>query len=981
MNRFLRYLTVFALILFVCTDVCAQRRSRRYRRKPSPLQTQLSSYFENYVNAECNNLVKIEIEDIKIRTDVDSLKIFLNESFGFQPFTPVLVDSIYQNVRTLLPAAYTQYNLTIYADGKPIEALVRSDLQEVCDSNRLYHGKTHECNPWVTPMSLPYSIDKGLQNRHLCVWASHGKYYNIKKQEWIWQRPRLFCTREDLFTQTFVVPYLIPMLENAGAVVFTPRERDWQKNETIVDNDRPQQGGFYQEINNKYSWEDAGTGFAHLKEFYQHAENPFMDGTCRAVRTVRKGEQQSGIVWQPTIPREGDYAVYVSYKTLPTSVPDAEYIVRHQGVESKFRVNQQMGGGTWVYLGTFHFSAGNTDNNLIYLSNESSHDGHITADAIRIGGGMSNILRCDDQVGVVSGSGLPRFLEAARYSAQWYGFPDTVYSAKERDDYGDDIIVRPGAENYLAKGSYYFPGDSGLCVPLELSLAVHSDAGFRADNTFVGSLGVYTSKFYEGITAAGLSRLTSRDLLDMVMWQVTSDIKAEFGVWNRRQMYDRNYGETRVPQFPSIILEMLSHQNWADMKMAHDPYFKFILSRAVYKGILRYIYHVHQLGTPVVQPLPVTDMAAISNPKDKLITVSWKPSVDKTDSTAVPTHYILYTAIGDKGFDNGTLISAENTAVQLEAEPQKLYRFRVAAVNEGGRSMLGDEVCACISDESTPHLLMVDGFQRVAGPLPVDNDSTSGFRMDIDAGVVDVKSPGYSGYQQYFNKDGYGKESEVGMGYSGEELEGLILAGNTHNYSTLYAQDILATYCFNISSCSSSACATIPTSSFNLINLILGAQKDDSYSLRRYKTFTPEMCQMLRTYTQNAGNVLVSGAYVASDMMTEEDVAFTRDVLKYQFAGVQKTDSICTVQGMNTKFSIYCEPNEENYWIRSADVLEATGGGFCAMLYENNNFSAATAYNGSDYHVMAFGFPLECIQETETRRSILYGAVQFLINR
>ena len=48
---------------------------------------------------------------------------------------------------------------------------------------------------------------------------------NINKKDkgcWEWQRPRLFCTTEDLFTQSFVIPYIIPMLENAGAIVYTP---------------------------------------------------------------------------------------------------------------------------------------------------------------------------------------------------------------------------------------------------------------------------------------------------------------------------------------------------------------------------------------------------------------------------------------------------------------------------------------------------------------------------------------------------------------------------------------------------------------------------------------------------------------------------------------------------------------------------------------------------------------------------------------
>ena len=71
-------------------------------------------------------------------------------------------------------------------------------------------------DPWVFNASRPYFVTAGLQNRHLSLWASHGRYWDAERG-WKWQRPNLFCTTEDLFTQTIVVPYLIPMLENAGA--------------------------------------------------------------------------------------------------------------------------------------------------------------------------------------------------------------------------------------------------------------------------------------------------------------------------------------------------------------------------------------------------------------------------------------------------------------------------------------------------------------------------------------------------------------------------------------------------------------------------------------------------------------------------------------------------------------------------------------------------------------------------------------------
>ena len=91
------------------------------------------------------------------------------------------------------------------------------------------------------------------------------------------------------------------------------------------------------------------------------------------------------VKWIPDIPEDGEYSVYVSYKSLPASVPDARYSVLHTGGVTSYRVNQQMGGGTWVYLGCFNFRKGVHENQSVLLSNESAHDGVVTADAVRFG--------------------------------------------------------------------------------------------------------------------------------------------------------------------------------------------------------------------------------------------------------------------------------------------------------------------------------------------------------------------------------------------------------------------------------------------------------------------------------------------------------------------------------------------------------------------------------------------------------------------
>ena len=75
------------------------------------------------------------------------------------------------------------------------------------------------------------------------------------------------------------------------------------------------------------------------------------------------------------IPETGEYAVYVSYQTLPGSVSDAKYLVFHNGGVTEFKVNQQIGGGTWVYLGTFAFDKGRNDYGMVVLSNESKEKG------------------------------------------------------------------------------------------------------------------------------------------------------------------------------------------------------------------------------------------------------------------------------------------------------------------------------------------------------------------------------------------------------------------------------------------------------------------------------------------------------------------------------------------------------------------------------------------------------------------------------
>ena len=855
------------------------------------------------------------------------------------------------------------------AGGLPIEQLVAGSKCEKGMPNAW--GKTeYEGAPWVMNDSRPYFVSHGLFDRHLSLWASHGRYYDGKKDRWKWQRPNLFGTTEDLFTQTIVIPYLIPMLENAGAVVFTPRERDWQKNEVIVDNG----GRGYVEDSGKETWKTAQeNGFAYHAGTYRDGENPFTQGTARAVKATKKADV-SWASYQPNIPQGGKYAVYVSYQSLKNSVSDAQYIVMHKGQRTVFKVNQQMGGGTWVYLGTFDFDRGNNEFNRVVVTNSSSESGVVTTDAVRFGGGMGNIERGG------SCSGMPRCLEGARYSAQWAGAPYSVYSSKNgSDDYGDDINVRSNMTNWLAGGSTYVPTLEGKKVPIELSLAVHSDAGYTTVNdSIIGSLAICTTSFNDGRLNSGVSRMVSHDFADSLLTGLQRDISGKYRKWTRRYLWDRNYSETRKPEVPSAIIETMSHQNFADMRRGLDPNFRFTLARSLYKTILRFVNGNHSVPS-VVQPLPVSNFRIERNSSGGL-RLSWIAEKDEQEPTAVPTSYIVYTSEDSMGFDNGTVVYT--SSFDFEAKKGVNYCFKVTALNRGGESFPSETLAAYLSKSAhAKDILVVDGFSRLSGPAVVDDYSRQGFDLGSDIGVSYGLTAGWNGRQQCFDKSRAGSEGEGSLGYCGDELAGRFIMGNNRDGSVCHVKDIAMSGAYNVVGCSLEALDNnlVKLDHYNLVDIAFGLQRNDGHSLVVYKTFSETLQSKLRSYAKSGGRILVSGAYVGSDMTQPHERSFMSDVLKTTFTGTDTNAGNNMVDGLGLSFDIIRQINDRHFAATSVDRIAACDGrSFAAMRYQDGS-TAGVAYDGTDYKSFVMGYPYECINNVRTRQQVMKGLLGFLL--
>ena len=167
------------------------------------------------------------------------LDFYFTESLGDYPWREGESEWFREQLESLFPDQYRKYTLgKVYSKNISLDRLETSELGSdgKPTSIRETVEKPSREAPLVSQLNgLEFS--KGLSDRNIAVWHSHGRYFDYSSERWIWQRPCLFQTVEDMFTQSFVLPYLVPMLENAGAYVLLPRERDIQRYEVISDFD------------------------------------------------------------------------------------------------------------------------------------------------------------------------------------------------------------------------------------------------------------------------------------------------------------------------------------------------------------------------------------------------------------------------------------------------------------------------------------------------------------------------------------------------------------------------------------------------------------------------------------------------------------------------------------------------------------------------------------------------------------------------
>lgn len=555
-------------------------------------------------------------------------------------------------------------------------------------------------------------------------------------------------------------------------------------------------------------------------------------------------------------------------------------------------------------------------------------------------------------------SGMPQWTEGARYWLMSQGADSTLWDLYEGDEYKDDMKCRAMWINSLE-------------VPIDLCLALHTDGMDSGDDsTIVGTLAIYTARDDEGKTTLRDKRdreKVNRNIADWIQTQVTKDLQRLAPEWTRRQLREANYCESRVPVVPSLILELLSHKNMADMRYGLDPAFRFAASRAVYKGILRALVGKNA----VVQPLPVKDIAI--RPDGMLL---WKATTDSIEPTAVPTYYMVYIQEND-GEWNVQQVD-KKTQLKLALKRGVKYNCYVVAANDGGLSFPSPVVSAYLNDQMTndqmvnePMVLVVDGFNEVYG-VEWFADSTYAGIVPGSYACEDGFTCAYIGEQWNFTRsDVWLNDDNCGWGACYRDHAGQFTVGNTHDYAALHGR-VLRRMQMSYVSCTAGYLTgeAGPTAERSYSETVLQAKPVfiDYICGRNRKPLTAECLPLIAEYLDNGGRLLLS-----TDHFSAINPEWAKQYLHASHYAAKATRSGRISGTRHRKYHVLLEPNEEQLFTGHPEALMPTDSTATRIAtYEDMRCPAAV---GTE-RTIVFGFPLEAAMEFD---KMYRHAVEWLV--
>ena len=290
-----------------------------------------------------------------------------------------------------------------------------------------------------------------------------------------------------------------------------------------------------------------------------------------------------------------------------------------------------------------------------------------------------------------------------------------------------------------------------------------------------------------------------------------------------------------------------------------------------------------------------------------------------------------------------------------------MYSFKITAANRGGESFATPVLSAIHHPGAKGKILIVDGFTRLSAPAVVRSNGDNRFDMDEDPGVS--------------------------FGMTAQWNNGQFIMGNEFDNVATHAEAMSALTDYDIESTTLEAVENhlVAFNHYALLDLILGLQRDMPYALKRVKALPKFLQAALLSFAKSSKALLISGAYIGTDMQGGDDTVFLKNFLKVRYEGRNKMTQAPIIHGLNMDFDIYRQLNKDHYAATSVDVLapdtlQAAGETRPqAIMMYNDSTSAAVGYRGSDYTAIIMGFPFETIASRHARKMVMQGLLNYAL--
>ncbi|MBN2362443.1 MAG: N-acetylmuramoyl-L-alanine amidase [Deltaproteobacteria bacterium] len=465
---------------------------------------------------------------------------------------------------------------------------------------------------------------------------------------------------EDFSNNDLAVRHVIPLLEAAGASVIVVRERELSEQLDLIDDGdaRYAESGAFSEGSSAGGWgDDYRVSAAGAGGHASFALDPDLSGPLLVTLYYLAGSNRTSAALVDVVDSAGT---------------------------TRYQIDMRDFGQRFTPLGVHWFAPGQTARIEV---GPGGDDGYLIADAVRVGGGIHS-------------SGHPWWEMGAVSYVPYTGVPASVSA------YGD-VTIRPVYAEYVGADVY---------------LSIHSNASgstgtVSGTSTYRFNCLSYSDHSADPPAADCDDPVGSDRLQELVHDSVVAGLRADWDPnWCDFGTRVANFGELReLVDTPGALIEIAFHDNLGaptcssgpaprqgDNKSLHDPRFRRLVGRGIYRGLLEF------LAPGSLAVLPPPDHLVATSTGDGRLRVRWRPVLDALG-------YRVYRSRGASGFDRGSDVETEEASFDdgVPLEPQCV---RVATLNAGGYGSPSATLCArprlARTLEAPAQVLVVDGFDR-----------------------------------------------------------------------------------------------------------------------------------------------------------------------------------------------------------------------------------------------------------------------------